>query len=387
MIVMMAMSWGRASAQDSIGKNDSLKVSLLTCSPHEEVYSLYGHTAIRVCNMYTGQDWVFNYGVFSFAKPFFALRFAVGLTDYELGVVPYHIFKQEYRRVGSQVIEQVLNLTLEEKMQLIMALEDNYRPENRIYRYNFFYTNCTTRARDIIEGNIGGKVEYPRDSDRGLTLRQMVRQCTAAHPWATFSNDICLGFLADIKTTSRQQQFLPLNLMADFGRAQIYSAGAWRPLISEQNVAVEPGVQIVQEDFPLTPLQCFGMLAAIVLALTALGIYRKRLWRAIDIILFGLAGLAGLLITVIFFSLHPTTNSNLQILLLNPLHIITIVLVIRRKAGVRTWWAETAYMLFFLMGACIQDYAEGMIILGIALLARSIVNLLFAYNKKKTSGK
>ncbi len=44
---------------------DSVEVSLLTCSPGTEVYSLYGHTAIRVKSYTTGEDWVFNYGVFS----------------------------------------------------------------------------------------------------------------------------------------------------------------------------------------------------------------------------------------------------------------------------------------------------------------------------------
>ena len=139
--VFVAMHVGHVYAQAPHYSTDSLVVSLLTCSPHDEIYSLYGHTAIRVNNMYTGQDWVFNYGVFSFSKPFFALRFAVGLTDYELGVIPFEIFKREYKRFGSQVTEQVINLSMEEKLQLMMALDDNYRPANRVYRYNFFYTN------------------------------------------------------------------------------------------------------------------------------------------------------------------------------------------------------------------------------------------------------
>ena len=40
--------------------DDSVEVSLLTCSPHDEIYSLYGHTAIRYHDLRTGEDWTFN---------------------------------------------------------------------------------------------------------------------------------------------------------------------------------------------------------------------------------------------------------------------------------------------------------------------------------------
>ena len=106
----------KAVAQDSIQSNamDSVEVSLLTCSPHEEIYSLYGHTALRWHDLRSNEDLAFNWGVFDFRKPYFVLRFVFGLTDYELGTVPMKYFTEEYRNVGSSVTEQVLNLTAEE---------------------------------------------------------------------------------------------------------------------------------------------------------------------------------------------------------------------------------------------------------------------------------
>ena len=131
---------------------DSVEISLLTCQPHDEIYSLYGHTALRYHDLRKGGlDIAFNYGVFDYKKPFFALRFVFGLTDYELGAYPYRLFQEEYRRFGSMVTEQVLNLTDQEKAILQQALAINMQNENRIYRYNYFYSNCTTKARDIIE--------------------------------------------------------------------------------------------------------------------------------------------------------------------------------------------------------------------------------------------
>ena len=142
---------------------DNVEFGLVTCSPHEEVYSLYGHTAIRYRELITGRDLMFNYGVFNFNTPYFVPRFVFGKTDYELGVTSTKAFCKYYQRWGSQVSEQVLNLTAEEKSRLMHALSENLRPENRIYRYNFFYDNCSTRPRDAIENCLVGN-PYPEFS-------------------------------------------------------------------------------------------------------------------------------------------------------------------------------------------------------------------------------
>ena len=174
----------KAVAQDSIQSNamDSVEVSLLTCSPHEEIYSLYGHTALRWHDLRSNEDLAFNWGVFDFRKPYFVLRFVFGLTDYELGTVPMKYFTEEYRNVGSSVTEQVLNLTAEEKQRLFLALVKNLQPENRIYRYNYFYDNCSTRPRDIIEQCVNGKLEYADREDFTSSYREMVSVCTRNHP-------------------------------------------------------------------------------------------------------------------------------------------------------------------------------------------------------------
>ena len=139
LLTLILVSSAPVAAQEDIPPMDSVEFSLLTCQPHDEVYSLYGHTAIRYHELRPGGlDWAFNYGVFDFKKPHFVARFVFGLTDYELGAYPYKYFVKEYRRFGSMVTEQVLNLTDEEKMALHDALAINLRPENKIYRYNYF---------------------------------------------------------------------------------------------------------------------------------------------------------------------------------------------------------------------------------------------------------
>lgn len=130
----------QVTQQQKSAATDSVRVSLLTCAAGGEIYSLFGHTAIRYENYTRGIDAVFNYGMFNFNAPNFIFRFALGETDYQLGVTDYEHFAAEYNYLGRDVWQQTLNLTEEEKERLITLLTENYRPENRVYRYNFSTT-------------------------------------------------------------------------------------------------------------------------------------------------------------------------------------------------------------------------------------------------------
>ena len=108
------------SATPGNAERDSIKISLLTCSPGTEVYSLYGHTAIRLTDYGRGVDVAVNYGMFSFGKPFFVLRFIFGITDYEMGIIPFEYFCREYESEGRSIYQQELNLSAKEKAALAL---------------------------------------------------------------------------------------------------------------------------------------------------------------------------------------------------------------------------------------------------------------------------
>ena len=353
--------------------SDSIEVSLLTCAPGTEVYSLYGHTAIRYHDLRTGEDLAFNYGVFNFKKPFFSLRFLFGLTDYELGVCPYRYFAEEYRRRGSQVTEQVINMTTDEKAALYKALAENYKPENREYRYNCLYDNCTTRARDMIVGNIRGKVRYI-SGEQKQTFREILHQYNEKYPWSRFGVDICLGLTADFTASKHQQQFLPDYMMIDAEKAQIISDGMFRPLVKESRNAVVPGVQIVEQPFPLTPGECAFILLLLSVVVMAVELRRKRIFRIWDTILMVLSGLAGIFILALLFSLHPTTSTNLQFLLLNPLPLFFIRRLWSKPQDRLYWKISLVLIILFFIGGALQDYAEGMTLVAAALLTRCITH-------------
>lgn len=361
---------------------DSITISLLTCSPGNEVWSLYGHTAIRFQDPSHEMDLAINYGMFNFHQKNFILRFVFGLTDYQMGIEPFQAFMAEYAQSGRGVIEQRLNLTREEKTAIASAISKNYEPANRTYRYNYFYDNCTTRARDIIIGNIDGHVEYP-NGHHGTSYRKMIHQWNAQHRWARFGNDLLLGVKADASTNLAQQQFLPDTLRKNFASAVIVDpSGARRPLVDSTLEVLEPNTSNAYTETDiwdaLTPRLVFGILCALVLV-TSLREWKqkKHLWL-VDAFLLTLDGLAGIILLAMVFSQHPTVSFNLQILLLNPLSIIFVYHVIRQQLKGRCFWywkLHLAFIILFLLGNIFQNYAEGMNILALTLMIRAILNI------------
>ena len=161
-------------SQNTYKLTDSSQISLLTVTPSdEEVYTLFGHTAIRVKDESLSLDLVFNYGLFNYNSPNFIYRFIKGETDYQVGASPYDYFIIEYRLRGVGVYEQLLDLTTSDKQQIWNALIENIKPENKEYRYNFLYDNCATRVRDIIANNINETIEYDK-SEKQQSYRDLI---------------------------------------------------------------------------------------------------------------------------------------------------------------------------------------------------------------------
>ncbi len=334
---------------------DNSYVSLLTCSPGDEVYAYFGHTALRYCNPDKKLDLVFNYGVFDFSEPGFVAKFVLGETDYMLGVTEYPYFIQEYAMRGSGVVEQVLALDSMQRERLFALLCDNYRPANRVYRYNYFYNNCTTKARDIIEEALAdaGSVEYPMCDGRP-TFRKTVRRFTAVSPWYTLGIDMLLGSEADEAQNSRVMQFIPSTLMGDFSNAVIsLSADSVRHLVSHTNNLLEPVVDESVSATIFTPDLIFALLLATVLIITYFGRRRRKYIWAVDAVLLLIQGVAGMLITfMVLFSVHPTVDSNMLVLFLNPLPLVLLPIYIynaikKRKQNVM--WIQTIMVSQFLI--------------------------------------
>lgn len=370
---------------------DSIRFSLLTCGAGEEIYSLFGHTAIRYENFTRGIDAVFNYGIFSFNTPNFILRFTLGETDYQLGVTSYKQFAYEYTWTGRDVWQQTLNLNAEEKKKLLALLEENYLPQNRIYRYNFFYDNCATRPRDQIERAVQGTLEYADDMisfQTGISFRDIVHQYTIGHSWARFGIDLCLGSQADKDITRRQMMFAPFYLKDFLAKAQLKNAqGMERPLVSSEDHIIQSPQQTSTEETP-SPLQTAFLLFTIVTIATAYGIYRRKSLWLLDLLLFLAAGVAGCILAFLAsFSQHPAVSPNYLLFLFHPLHLLCLPWMIKRvrkKEKSIYMWANITVLTFFILlwGIIPQEFNLAVLPLALSLWIRSASNLYLTYIRK-----
>ena len=383
LLLMPVSSYAKAQDTSYIDM-DSVQISLLTCQPHEEVYSLYGHTAIRYYDKTRNMDLAINYGMFSFKKPFFILRFVFGLTDYEMGIEPFDAFCAQYAGYGSGVYEQVLHLTREEKSRIANAINENYKPENRVYRYNYFYDNCTTRARDMLLDHLTRRLDVRIKDLKWESYRDLVHQCCRRTPWVKFGNDMLLGLQADFPIDYKQKQFLPENLKEDFEHIFLNTEkGKTEKLVSRSGWVVLPGVQTEMADFPLSPIACMLLLAGIIVLITLFeGIRKTRFWW-VDAAILLVCGLVGIILFAMIFSQHPTVRLNLQILLFCPFTLLYIYSSVKKSRekqfykGMKVW---CALLILFLIGGLFQHYAEGIRFLALSLLLRYTY---FIYRNRK----
>lgn len=341
---------------------DSIDVSLLTCEPFGEVYALFGHTAIRVQDRSLGTDLVVNYGVFDRTEPNFIMHFVLGQTDYYMGVSTFGDFAAEYRALGPRVYQQRLLLTADEKQALLAAVAENARPENVRYRYNYFFNNCSTRARDVLLGAVAGDV-HGTAADSAMTFRDLVHAKTCVQPWVAWGVDLLLGVGADRVATASEREFLPEWLMTDFDGLR--RAGGSRLVAPRQ-------VLMAGTNAPLTAGSMAGPWTAcgVFCLLCLLACVWRKAWATY--VLFALAALPGLLLAVMVFSLHPTVSLNFQILILCPLWF---VLAFPRLRWRWRWHLVAAMLVAGLALGLWQHYAAGVWLIGAGLLAISATRI------------
>jgi len=369
---------------------DSVDISLITCEPHSMIYALYGHTAIRLINHTTNEDYVANWGIFDQSKKFFAVRFAFGLTDYCMAIEPWWSFIERYEYFNCGIREQLLNLSPEEKVKIWRAILINWQPANRTYRYNFFYDNCTTRARDIIVENLNGKIDYNIDQNITTPYREEIHQWNFGHLWARWGNDFLLGVGSDKKTDRHQQQFLPDTLRVDFNKAVVIENGKQRKLVKGEYWVTpsrydwsKPGV-FDELTSPLA-LGCYLLVITIVITMLELFKLNRRIWMY-DAFMLLLSGIPGLILFLMIFSQHPTVSLNFQILIFNPLALVFGWKIIKSlRKGESCKWMK-------ILGACValglflsiwQTFAEGVSALALVLLLRFMIPSGLKKNEKK----
>lgn len=318
-----------ATAQVDTIKPQAPRISLITCHAGSVMYELCGHSAIRI--QLDGQDWVVNYGLFEFQSKNFALKFLKGETDYRVGAYPFDIFMQHYLSENRRVVEQQLNLTPSQSWELLRLLEENLRPENCVYRYNYVKNNCATKPINLIEKVVNDTIAFSQPDIKGAeswTFRDEMRHFHSNYAWYQFGIDLALGPGIDYTLPTREKMFAPMALESMIREATITdSLGNKKPIILKETIINQGGpAQLPPTPLILSPNFIFSLIFVLILMLSIKDIKIRKISRWIDSIIFGCYGLASFLLCfLIFISVNEATSPNYLILLLNPLCFIPAI--------------------------------------------------------------
>lgn len=306
-------------------------VSMVTVYPGTDIYELEGHTSIRITT--PTADVAISYGMFDFNKPGFVYRFVKGETDYSVGEIPWRLFVNEYLRSGRRMVEQILDLTPDEKRRLVELIRINLLPENREYRYNYVRDNCATRPLRMVELALNDTIilgQPTADSDYD-TFRNYMRHFHANYPWYQFGIDLALGSGIDCTLDNREKSFAPAVMVEQLAEARVGSPGGRRLVTGESTIIDYPADNAVLGPTPVfaRPLVLACLLTMFIILYTGYVIYfRGRYPRILTSVFFTVNGLAGILLTfLIFFSVHEASSPNWNFLWLNPLCFIPAISV------------------------------------------------------------
>lgn len=332
----------------------NLQVSLITYGPGETYWERFGHDAIELRDISSGEAVNFNYGLFDFDERGFLLNFARGRMRYLMGAAPSALDESLYVQDKRSVTRQRLALSAEQAAALRDFLLWNLRPENAAYPYNYYTDNCTTRVRDALDAALGGVLRAqltPRAG--GMTFRQQTARLMSAQPWLMLVLDLGLGPYADQPLNAWQESFLPVVLQTQLRGIHISDKlGHTRPLVLDEQLVSPNLLDIPPAQAPdlRLPLALAGLACAGLLMLAA------RVWLPGYMVLGTLfllaAGFVGLLLLILWtLTAHHSAWANANLLLFNPLAWLLLPTLWRARRGLHATRFSNGVIVLQLLAA------------------------------------
>lgn len=356
------------------------EIYIVTCGPYQgELYSAFGHSAVRVFDPVNGYNIIFNYGVFDFNQPNFYLNFTKGQLNYQLATTYYDSFLSVYVRENRFVHEQALNLRQDQKQKVFDFLEWNARPENKNYFYDYFHNNCATKIKDalkdIFQDSLVMDLSY---IDTEYSIRDLMDLYLDQQPWGDFGIDLCLGMTIDKPVDPEVYMYLPDYIESGLNHSYIINKkGEKEPLIKETVVSYSPTEEAEGYSWN-QPFTIFSILLILGIFITYLGSKRDKNYFALDISLFTFIGILGWLLSILWlFTDHKAAAYNLNVIWALPFHfpIALMLLKSNKPKFLKGYFKITAvlYVLLLLNWAWLpQNLHNGLIPFVILLLIRSV---------------
>jgi len=365
-----------AFSQKNIPNNT--QISVLTIGPGNNLNDAFGHSGIRLKTSYS--DIVYDFGRYNFEDPNFYLNFARGKLNYLQGKANYNNLVNFYKQQNRSIKEQILNLSAEEKQNVYTFLETNYAKNQGAYLYDFFYDNCATKIRDVIENATNGNINYQLpDNYEDKTFRTLIQDQLHPNTWGSLGIDIALGAIIDRTATPREHMFLPKNIHSFYSEATINN----RQLVSNSKTIINSDTKFKNGTFLLSPIFVLSLIAILIIYITFNDHKKQRRTKGLDASIQLILGVIGILLTLLWFGTdHTATGYNYNLLWAFPLSLVMVIQAYKAKP--KKWFI--GYIKFCVLMLCllvvhwisgVQQFAPTLIPLLIALFVRYIFLLKF----------
>lgn len=358
-------------------QHSGLRISLITCEPGEELYSIFGHNAIRIVDSVAMRDYTFNYGTFDFDDKDFYIKFMRGKLLYFLSMDNTSDFIAFYQYCNRGITEQVLQLSEKEKIDIQQYLYNNIKNENKYYQYDFFYDNCSTRPRDLLQKNIQPQPSFSYSMPSGTTFRQAIHAYLdkGHQAWSKLGIDILLGKRTDKVMSAAEQQFLPDNLMASLDSSSV-------KLVSEK-IRLYQSVLNETSNHESSPLVIFSLVCFLYVLMGLLPFtFFRKLANTMDLILFSSLGLLGILLILMWVATdHSMTKDNFNLLWAHPFFLMIPFL----KYGSGTFRKKSTLLLLYISITTILSWFFLPQQLNIALLPIALLTSFRLYLRFKSN--
>ena len=294
-----------------------------------------------------GINWVYKYCNFDFNTPNFYSKFTKGKLLYSLSVSKFSDFLFTYELENRWVKEQILNLNLEEQNALFQFLENNRKPENRDYKYDFLFDNCATKLPEVLKKVLGNSIEFNGEHLKNhYTFRDLIQQNLLTNSWSSFGIDLALGSVIDREASPEEYMFLPKYVMLQMNN----TTQSQNPLVLRERTVLDYNDKRFGGNFGTTPLFWLLLLLLFTLSISYIDLRNATRSRWLDFFLFLITGSAGLLIFFLWFLTdHSSTANNFNILWAFPFNIAACYFLLR-KDRIPKWMGKYILTLLVLMG-------------------------------------
>lgn len=309
LILLFNSFWGYSQ---NVDLSPLSKISLLTVGTGEDLAAKFGHSAIRLQDPTLGIDEVYGYGTYDFEDPNFYLNFTRGKLSYTISRIPFKYFDYSYQQEKRWIREQALDLDLQQRTEIVAFLENNLLPENKKYKYDFLFDNCATRIPTVFEKALGSSFKFDYTYlENQLTFRELIRLKLNPNTWSNFGIDLALGSVIDRKATPYEHLFLPIYVYEQMKHTTLDG----KPIVKKESIILDIPEQKNSSLFFLTPAFWLTILLVLVIWITYKDYKKKRRTKWLDVSLFTLTGLSGILILFLWFGTdHLATKGNFNTL-------------------------------------------------------------------------